>query len=188
MPNGERQYFTKGDRALCARISHDDASARTRFSLESVERVEDRSSGWLAPPGRCETYGLPVMPGRRVLGVITSALPFVRSDCDGWQARIDNIVGGFHQVSLTTDKGREKGTVDKKRVLLNEERCKELVPGGLYFFMGYRESGVNLPEISTLIYLGEDTTEDEEGEAPHSLYVFQTADSYQDLGDWSDLP
>lgn len=78
--------------------------------------------------------------------------------------------------------------MDKKRVLLNEERCKELVPGGLYFFMGYRESGVNLPEISTLVYLGEDTTEDEEGEAPHSLYVFQTADSYQDLGDWSDLP
>lgn len=78
--------------------------------------------------------------------------------------------------------------MDKKRVSLNDERCKELVPGGLYFFMGYREAGVNLPEITTLVYLGEETTDDEDGEAPHSLYVFQTADSYQDLGDWSELP
>jgi hypothetical protein len=78
--------------------------------------------------------------------------------------------------------------VEKKRVSLNDERCKELVPGGCYFFMGYREAGVNLPEITTIVYLGEETTDDEDGEAPHSLYVFQTADSYQELGDWSELP
>ncbi len=76
----------------------------------------------------------------------------------------------------------------KDRVLLGDEDCRELTPGGLYFNSGYPQPGVNLPHITTLVYLGEDISEGSDGEAPHALYVFQRADSYHALGDWSELP
>ena len=77
--------------------------------------------------------------------------------------------------------------MNKERVVLNDGWCRELVPGGLYFHVGYREPGVNLPEIWSLVYLGEDPTDGGDGEPPHALHVFQRADSYQEIGDWSEL-
>jgi hypothetical protein len=73
----------------------------------------------------------------------------------------------------------------KDRVVLDDEDCRELTPGGLYFNMGYPQPGVNLPQITTLVYLGEEISD---GEEAHALYVFQRTDSYQALGDWSELP
>jgi hypothetical protein len=76
----------------------------------------------------------------------------------------------------------------KDRVVLDDEDCRELTPGGLYFNMGYPQPGVNLPQITTLVYLGEDISDGSDGEEPHALYVFQRADSYQALGHRSELP
>jgi hypothetical protein len=60
----------------------------------------------------------------------------------------------------------------------------ELAPGGPYFTVSYHEGGVNLPEIETLVYLG---SAQMEGQARIGL-LFQTAQSYQQDGDWSELP
>jgi hypothetical protein len=76
----------------------------------------------------------------------------------------------------------------RDRVILGDEDCGELTPGGLYFNMGYPQPGVNLPQITTLVYLGEEISDGSDGEEPHPLYVFQRADSYQALGDWFELP
>jgi hypothetical protein len=76
----------------------------------------------------------------------------------------------------------------KDRVKLNDEECRELTPGALYFNMGYPQPGINLPHITTLVYLGKEISDGCDGEAPHALYVFQRADSYHALGDWSELP
>jgi hypothetical protein len=76
----------------------------------------------------------------------------------------------------------------KDRVVLGDEGCRELTPGGLYFNMGYQQPGVNLPEITTLVYLGEEMSDGSDGEDPQAMYIFQRADSYQAIGDWSQLP
>jgi hypothetical protein len=76
----------------------------------------------------------------------------------------------------------------KDRVVLDDEDCRELTPGGLYFNMGYPQPGVNLPQITTLVYLGEEISDGSDGEEAHALYVFQRADSYQALGDGAQLP
>lgn len=78
--------------------------------------------------------------------------------------------------------------MNKDRVILNDPQCRELVPGGLYFDVGYRGSGVNLPEITSLVYLGVEMTDASDEEPSHPLHIFKKVDSYQEIGGWSELP
>jgi hypothetical protein len=64
--------------------------------------------------------------------------------------------------------------------------CNELAPGGPYFTVSYQEGGVNLPEVETLVYLGSTEPDHEVGESIH--FLFQLARSYQEAGDWTELP
>ncbi len=55
--------------------------------------------------------------------------------------------------------------LDRSRSVIDTEWCSELMPGGPYFTVSYHESGVNLPEVETLVYLGSTQLEKQEGEA-----------------------
>lgn len=77
--------------------------------------------------------------------------------------------------------------LDKSHRVINGDWCKELAPGGPYFTVSYREGGVNLPEIETLVYLGSTRLDDESGQSK-AHFMFQLASSYQEHGDWSELP
>ncbi len=77
--------------------------------------------------------------------------------------------------------------LDKSRRVIGAEWCSELVPGSPYFTVSYQESGVNLPEVETLVYLGTTQVEEQEGQAEIG-FLFQAARSYQQDGDWGDLP
>lgn len=76
----------------------------------------------------------------------------------------------------------------KDRVILNDDWCRELTSGTLYFHVGFREPGVNLPEITSLVYLGEEMSDGTDENPSHGMFIFQKADSYQEIGDWSTLP
>lgn len=77
--------------------------------------------------------------------------------------------------------------LDKSRRVIGGDWCKELAPGGPYFTVSYQEGGVNLPEVETLVYLGSTRLDDEMGQ-PKTHFMFQLASSYQEDGDWSELP
>src|ERR1700722_5151158 len=74
-----------------------------------------------------------------------------------------------------------------RRVINRGGYCREFAPGGLYFNITYREEGVNLPEIDTLVYLGMTQVEFEKGQ-PQTRFMFQHSWSYQQDGSWVDLP
>jgi hypothetical protein len=65
--------------------------------------------------------------------------------------------------------------------------CKELAPGGPYFTVSYQQSGSTLPKVETLVYLGKTQIEFEKGK-PETRFMFQDAWSYQEDGNWSELP
>jgi hypothetical protein len=77
--------------------------------------------------------------------------------------------------------------LDKSRRVIGGDWCNELAPGGPYFTVSYQEGGVNLPEVETLVYLGS-TRLDDEVEQSKTHFLFQLARSYQEDGDWSELP
>jgi hypothetical protein len=77
--------------------------------------------------------------------------------------------------------------IDTSRRVIAGDWCKELAPGGPYFTVSYQQSGVNLPEVETLVYLGSTQAEDEVGQ-PQTLFMFQLAYSYQEDGNWIELP
>jgi hypothetical protein len=65
--------------------------------------------------------------------------------------------------------------------------CKELAPGGPYFTVSYPQTGSTLPKVETLVYLGKTQIEFEKGK-PETRFMFQDAWSYQNDGNWSELP
>ena len=65
--------------------------------------------------------------------------------------------------------------------------CKELAPGGPYFTVNYQQTGSTLPNVETLVYLGKAQIEFEKGK-PEIRFMFQHAWSYQEDGNWSELP
>jgi hypothetical protein len=77
--------------------------------------------------------------------------------------------------------------LDKSRRVIGGDWCKELAPGGPYFTVSYQEGGVNLPEVETLVYLGSTQFDGEEGQLT-THFMFQLARSYQEDGDWTELP
>jgi hypothetical protein len=77
--------------------------------------------------------------------------------------------------------------LDKSRHVIGGDWCNELEPGGPYFTVSYQEGGVNLPEIETLVYLGSTPLDDEVGQSK-TYFMFQLASSYQEDGDWTELP
>jgi hypothetical protein len=77
--------------------------------------------------------------------------------------------------------------LDKSRRTIGGDWCNELAPGGPYFSVSYQEGGVNLPEVETLVYLGSTVLADETGRS-HTHYAFQLARSFQEDGDWTELP
>ena len=77
--------------------------------------------------------------------------------------------------------------LDKSRRVIGGDWCKELAPGGPYFTVSYQEGGVNLPEVETLVYLGSTPFDDEERQTT-THFMFQLARSYQEDGDWTELP
>jgi hypothetical protein len=77
--------------------------------------------------------------------------------------------------------------LDKSHRVISGDWCNELVPGAPYFTVSYREGGVNLPEIETLVYLGSTRFGDQAGQQ-NMHFMFQLAGSYQEDGDWAGLP
>ena len=77
--------------------------------------------------------------------------------------------------------------LNTSRRLIAGDWCRELAPGGPYFTVSYQQPDVNLPEVETLVYLGSTQTEDEAGQ-PQTLFMFQLAHSYQEDGNWTELP
>jgi hypothetical protein len=73
--------------------------------------------------------------------------------------------------------------LDRAKVILNADWCRELVPGTAYYMVHYFEPGVNIPEIETYVYLGQSKFEGEDAIA----YVFQRASSYCEIGDYGNL-
>ena len=47
---------------------------------------------------------------------------------------------------------------------------------------------MNLPEITSLVQLGKEMSDGADEEPSHGMFIFQKADSYQEIGDWSTLP
>jgi hypothetical protein len=62
----------------------------------------------------------------------------------------------------------------------------ELAPGGPYFTVSYQDSGVNLPEVETQVYLGSMPLDEDDGHV-RTGFLFQRALSYQQHGSWVDL-
>ena len=77
--------------------------------------------------------------------------------------------------------------LDKSRRVIRGDWCNELAPGGPYFTVSYQQGGVNLPEVETLVYLGSIQFDDVEGQST-TRFMFQLARSYQEDGDWTELP
>ena len=77
--------------------------------------------------------------------------------------------------------------LDKSHRVIGGDWCKELAPGGPYFTVSYQEGGVNLPEVETLVYLGSTPLDDEDVQS-RTHFMFQLARSYQEDGDWTELP
>jgi hypothetical protein len=77
--------------------------------------------------------------------------------------------------------------LDKSCKTIGRDWCKELAPGGPYFTVSYQKRDVNLPEVETLVYLGSTQLDDEAGQA-RTCFMFQLARSYQEDGDWTELP
>ena|SRR5579859_4806257 len=75
--------------------------------------------------------------------------------------------------------------LDRSRRVVTGGRCKELAPGGPYFEVTYRQEGVNLPDIETLVYLG--MTQVQIDGKLQTRFMFQYAWSYQEDGPWPDL-
>ena len=67
----------------------------------------------------------------------------------------------------------------RDKVRLDEEWCRELIPGAAYFTVHYFEPGVNIPQIETFVYLGQGRFEGSDEIA----YIFQGAESYCEFGD-----
>lgn len=76
--------------------------------------------------------------------------------------------------------------LDTSRRVITKHLCKELAPGAPYFQVTYQHQGVNLPEVETLVYLGAIQVK-EEGQL-QTRFVFQLAWSYQQDGNWTELP
>lgn len=77
--------------------------------------------------------------------------------------------------------------LDSSRREIGGDWCSELVPGSPYFTVSYQKTGVNLPEVETLVYLGLTQFDDRAGQLK-THFVFQSARSYQEDGDWTELP
>ena len=77
--------------------------------------------------------------------------------------------------------------LDKSRRVIGGQWCNELAPGDAYFTVSYQAGGVNLPEVETLVFLGSTKLDDEVGESK-THFLFQLARSYQEDGDWTELP
>jgi len=77
--------------------------------------------------------------------------------------------------------------LEKSRRVTGGQWCNELAIGGPYFSVSYQKGGVNLPEVETLVYLGSTELDDEVGESK-THFLFQLARSYQEDGDWTELP
>lgn len=77
--------------------------------------------------------------------------------------------------------------LDTSRRLIAGAWCKELAPGGPYFKVTYQQKGVNLPEVETLVYLGASRVQ-VEAEPMQTHFLFQLAWSYQQDGNWLELP
>jgi hypothetical protein len=76
--------------------------------------------------------------------------------------------------------------LDRSPKTIAADWCGELVSGSPYFTVSYLASGVNLPKLDTLVYLGFAETADDDGHSTTG-FLFQDAESFQQDGDWSEL-